>query len=129
MATSQTIIDRATGILRVRGAGVSFSSNAKNSDVFLALQNLISEWVEDSVLNIPAPSALGDTLDIPPGTERALAYNLAVEVASDLGKQPTPFVANIAEQTKDRLEADITLDISVDMSDLSFAHRYNIEKE
>ncbi len=32
----------------------------------------------------------------------------------------------IAEDTKDRLEADITIDMSVDMSDLAFTYKYNI---
>lgn len=129
MATAQDIIDRATGILRVRGAGTSFSGNGKNSDVFKLLQDLIAEWVEADVINIPAPNATTDTLDISPGSVMALSFNLAVISASDLGKQPTPFVLKTAEESKDRLEADSTIDISVDMSDLSFSSHYNIYRD
>ncbi len=74
MATSQNIIDQATSLLRVRTSGVTFSTDDanKNSDAFIALQNLISEWGEDGVCDIPAPSAVTDTLDIPAGTQRRL---------------------------------------------------------
>ena len=128
MATSQNIIDQATSLLRVRTSGVTFSTDDanKNSDAFIALQNLISEWGEDGVCNIPAPSVVTDTLDIPAGTQRALAYNLAVEISSEFGIDPSAVVFKIAEDTKDRLEADITIDMSVDMSDLAFTYKYNI---
>ena len=130
MATPQNIIDRATSLIRVRTSGVTFSTDDanKNSDVFEALQNLISEWGEDGLMNIPAPSTLTETLDIPNGTIRALDYNLAVEICGDFGIEPSPVVFKIAEDTKDRLEADIAIDISVDMSDLAFTFRqpYNV---
>jgi len=130
MATPQNIIDRATSLIRVRTSGVTFSTDDanKNSDTFEALQNLISEWGEDGLMNIPAPSTLTETLDIPNGTIRALDYNLAVEICGDFGIEPSPVVFKIAEDTKDRLEADIAIDISVDMSDLAFTFRqpYNV---
>lgn len=130
MATPQNIIDRATSLIRVRTSGVTFSTDDanKNSDVFESLQNLISEWGEDGLMNIPAPSTLTETLDIPNGTIRALDYNLAVEICGDFGIEPSPVVFKIAEDTKDRLEADIAIDISVDMSDLAFTFRqsYNV---
>ena len=130
MATPQNIIDRATSLIRVRTSGVTFSTDDanKNSDVFESLQNLISEWGEDGLMNIPAPSTLTEPLDIPNGTIRALDYNLAVEICGDFGIEPSPVVFKIAEDTKDRLEADIAIDISVDMSDLAFTFRqsYNV---
>ena len=130
MATPQNIIDRATSLIRVRTSGVTFSTDDanKNSDVVESLQNLISEWGEDGLMNIPAPSTLTETLDIPNGTIRALDYNLAVEICGDFGIEPSPVVFKIAEDTKDRLEGDIAIDISVDMSDLSFTFRksYNV---
>ena len=120
MATSQNIIDQATSLLRVRTSGVTFSTDDsnKNTDVFSALKNLINEYGEDGLLNIPAPSAVGDTLDIPDGAVRAMAYNLAVEVSAEFGIDPAPTVFEIAKETKDRLEADIALDISVNNADL-----------
>ena len=124
MATSQNIIDQATSLLRVRTSGVTFSTDDsnKNADVFIALQNLINEYGEDGLLNIPAPSAVGDTLDIPDGAVRGLAYNLAVEVSAEFGIDPSPVVFEIASEAKNRLESEITLDLSV-TSDLRWANR------
>jgi len=131
MTTSQDIIDNATAILRVRDSGNTYlvEDANKNADLFKSLQNLISEWVEDAVLNIPAPALVSDTLDIPPGTVRALAFNLAVEVESDFGMNLSQNVYRIADLTKDRLEAEIPLDLSVDMSDLAFTFSYDIESD
>jgi hypothetical protein len=130
MATPQNIIDRATSLIRVRTSGVTFSTDDanKNADVFESLQNLIYEWGEDGMMSIPAPATLTETLDVPHGTIRALNYNLAVEICGDFGIEPSPVVFKIAEDTKDRLEADIAIDISVDMSDLAFTFKqsYNV---
>jgi len=124
MATSQEIIDRATSLLRVRTSGVTFSTDDanKNADVFIAFKNMLNEFGEDGLVNIPEPSSLSDTLDIPAGSVRGLAYNLAVEVAAEFGLDPTPIVFEIAKETKDRLESEITLDMSIDASDLKWAH-------
>jgi len=124
MATSQEIIDRATSLLRVRTSGVTFSTDDanKNSDVFIAFKNMLNEFGEDGLVNIPEPSSLTATLDISAGSVRGLAYNLAVEVAAEFGLDPTPIVFEIAKETKDRLESEITLDMSIDASDLKWAH-------
>tara|TARA_B100000700_G_C14395912_1_gene556937 strand:+ start:69 stop:473 length:405 start_codon:yes stop_codon:yes gene_type:complete len=124
MATSQEIIDRATSLLRVRTSGVTFSTDDanKNADVFIAFKNMLNEFGEDGLVNIPEPSSLTATLDIPAGSVRGLAYNLAVEVAAEFGLDPTPIVFEIAKETKDRLESEITLDMSIDASDLKWAH-------
>ena len=130
MATPQNIIDRATSLIRVRTSGVTFSTDDanKNADMFIALQNMISEWGEDGLCNIPAPTTLTETLDVPHGTIRALGYNLAVEVSSDFGIDPSQVFFVIAQETKDRLESDISIDISVDMSDLAFTfHQSNYD--
>lgn len=132
MATSQNIIDQATSLLRVRTSGVTFSTDDsnKNTDLFTALKNMINEYGEDGLLNIPAPSAVTDTLDIPSGAVRGLAYNLAVEVSAEFGIDPTPVVFEIAKETKDRLESDITIDISVNTSDLGWTYgTYNINTD
>jgi len=89
---------------------------------------MISEWGEDGLCNIPAPTTLTETLDVPHGTIRALGYNLAVEISSDFGIDPSQVVFVIAQETKDRLEGDISIDISVDMSDLAFTfHQSNYD--
>ena len=110
--------------MRVRTSGVTFSTDDanKNADVFIAFKNMLNEFGEDGLVNIPEPSSLTDTLDIPAGSVRGLAYNLAVEVAAEFGLDPTPIVFEIAKETKDRLESEITLDMSIDASDLKWAH-------
>jgi|AACY02.3.fsa_nt_gi hypothetical protein len=132
MATSQEIIDRATSLLRVRTSGVTFSTDDanKNADVFIAFKNMLNEFGEDGLVNIPEPSSLTATLDIPSGSVRGLAYNLAVEVAAEFGLDPTPIVFEIAKETKDRLESEITLDMSIDASDLRWSHgKYEIDSD
>tara|TARA_R100000231_G_scaffold20132_2_gene19855 strand:- start:195 stop:599 length:405 start_codon:yes stop_codon:yes gene_type:complete len=132
MATSQEIIDRATSLLRVRTSGVTFSTDDanKNADVFIAFKNMLNEFGEDGLVNIPEPSSLTATLDIPAGSVRGLAYNLAVEVAAEFGLDPTPIVFEIAKETKDRLESEITLDMSIDASDLRWSHgKYEIDSD
>ena len=132
MATSQEIIDRATSLLRVRTSGVTLSTDDanKNSDVFIAFKNMLNEFGEDGLVNIPEPSSLTATLDIPAGSVRGLAYNLAVEVAAEFGLDPTPIVFEIAKETKDRLESEITLDMSIDASDLRWSHgKYEIDSD
>lgn len=132
MATSQEIIDRATSLLRVRTSGVTFSTDDanKNADVFIAFKNMLNEFGEDGLVNIPEPSSLTATLDISAGSVRGLAYNLAVEVAAEFGLDPTPIVFEIAKETKDRLESEITLDMSIDASDLRWSHgKYEIDSD
>ena len=132
MATSQEIIDRATSLLRVRTSGVTFSTDDanKNADVFIAFKNMLNEFGEDGLVNIPEPSSLTATLDIPSGSVRGLAYNLAVEVAAEFGLEPTPIVIEIAKEKKDRLESEITLDMSIDASDLRWSHgKYEIDSD
>ena len=132
MATSQEIIDRATSLLRVRTSGVTFSTDDanKNSDVFIAFKNMLNEFGVDGLVNIPEPSSLTAKLNIPAGSVRGLAYNLAVEVAAEFGLDPTPIVFEIAKETKDRLESEITLDMSIDASDLRWSHgKYEIDSD
>ena len=59
-----------------------------------------------------------------------MAYNLAVEVSAEFGIDPAPVVFEIAKETKDRLEADIALDISVNNADLRWTtSKYNINSD
>lgn len=129
MATGQTIIDEATRLLRVRG-NTSFvtQDSVRNAELFLTLQNLISEWGEDNKLRIPPPALVSDALDIAPGSIRALEYNLAAFAGPSFGRNDI-VVAEVAKETRDRLSGQSTLDMSVDMSDLSFTYKYNIESD
>jgi hypothetical protein len=47
-----------------------------------------------------AAFTLSATLDLPPGYERALKANLSVEVAPEFGKEASPTIQNIANESK-----------------------------
>jgi hypothetical protein len=48
--------------------------------------------------------AIGDTLAFPPGYNKAIKFNLAVELAPEYGKQAPAEVVAIAEATKYKLK-------------------------
>ena len=132
MATAQDVIDRATSLLRVRSAGVSFvtDDSLMNGEIFAILQNLIAEWAESGTISIPAPSAATDTLDVSDGTMRGLAYNLAIDAASAFGRSVTQEVVMVASETKDQLEANNTIEISITHEPfLTGSSRYNVNTD
>ena len=132
MATAQDVIDRATSLLRVRSAGVSFvtDDSSMNGEIFAILQNLIAEWAESGTLSIPAPSAATDTLDVSDGTIRGLAYGLAIDAASAFGRSVTPEVVMVASETKDQLEANNAIEISITHDPfLTRSSRYNVKSD
>lgn len=115
MATVQQVINSAGGLLRIVDSPGADVESSLSADMFTALQNWIAEMAEDGALEIPAPSALTDDLDVPPGTIRALVYNLAVEYGEQVGKNVMPKVESIAKQTRDRLLARSTLSKQIDL--------------
>lgn len=129
MATAQQVINSAGGLLRIVDSPGADVESSLSADMFTALQNWIAEMAEDGALEIPAPSALTDELDVPPGTIRALVYNLAVEYGEQVGKNVMPKVESIAKQTRDRLLARSTLSKQIDLGAdglMVSSGRYNI---
>lgn len=49
---------------------------------------------------IAEPMILADTLDLPPAYNRAIRYNLAVDLAAEWGRTVAPEIAAIAQQSK-----------------------------
>jgi len=131
MATGQEIIDRATQLLRVRAAGVTYATDdsAMNTECFIVLQNMLASWAEQAIIDIPAPALVGDTLDISEGDVRGIVYNFAVEIAPLYGRPSTAEVVGIASETKDQLEADMAMDIGITHeSAIGGSSRYNIRQ-
>jgi len=58
---------------------------------------------------------LSATVDLPPGWERALIYNLAVELAPEYGQQPDQLVYNIAVESKRMINAAVMRNRSLDV--------------
>ncbi len=103
MATAQEIIDRAwnrMGLANVAGEAADATTSAS---MLTTLQDLMSEWAEDSLIEVPPPSALSDTIDVPDGQIRALYLNLALEYSDNVGKQPSNRLQQFAMTTKNRL--------------------------
>lgn len=50
-------------------------------------------------------TSINDTLVLPPGYERALRFNLAVEIAPEFGKQASPTVIAMAVESKQAIES------------------------
>ena len=105
MATAQEVINRAGSYCRIvssPGAAVDATTSA---DMLTVLQDMVSEWAEKATLEIPAPAALGTTLDVSPGSIRTLALNLAVNYFQILGKPLDQWIFSAAEKGLDYLEA------------------------
>lgn len=49
-------------------------------------------------------ATLADTFDLPPGYQRAIEYNLALDLAPQFGKPLTPDLVNLASQAKTSLQ-------------------------
>lgn len=62
------------------------------------------EWHFISIDELAQPALLATVLSIPPGYQRALRFNLAVELASEFGINPPPNVARIAMAAKRNLK-------------------------
>lgn len=129
MATAQQVIDRAGGYLRILNAAGDAVDATRSADMLTYLQDMIAEWAEDAVLEIPAPSALSDDLEVSEGTLRAIAMGLAMEYAEVVGKALSPRFERQALRAKARLISYSTLDRSVKLDDggmMVSSGRYNI---
>lgn len=54
---------------------------------------------------LPSFTNLSDTVSLPPGYERAIAYNLALELAPEYERDPRPAVVEIARQAKRNIKS------------------------
>lgn len=133
MATAQDVLNRAAGLLNLLVPGTAFSStdSSLNAEGLEILQNMIAEWGEDGLVDIPVPASTATTLAVPAGAIRALAYNLAIDWGAEIGKALDPRVARIAAETRSRLAGQSDVDLEVDMGDVPGVRRWrsNIETD
>lgn len=62
---------------------------------------------------------LNDTVDLPPGWERALIFNLAIEICSDYGQSCPEETVSIATQSKSLIQKAIMRNRSLDAAPLN----------
>jgi hypothetical protein len=65
--------------------------------------------------------ALNDTIDLPPGWERAIVFNLPIDLAADYGQTLPDTVAPVASQSKGALIAQVSRTRSLDANPMPFA--------
>lgn len=129
MATAQQIIDRAGSTLKIIDAPGAAVDATTSAAMLTTLQDMIAEWAEKGVIEIPAPSALSDELDVSPGTVRALRYNLAAEYGADIGSPIDPRVIQMAKDTYGWLISQSTVSRELRLQDdgmMVSTGRYNI---
>ena len=116
MATAQEIIDRSYRRLGMSNAPDAAADATVSAGMLVVLQDLIAEWTEDGLLEIPAPSLLADELDITPGQIRALELYLAFEYSDHTGKQISSKMQRMALSAKTRLTGQATVSREIDLS-------------
>lgn len=77
-------------------------------EIFLDVQTLLASF-----------ATAGTTVSLPPGYQRALEYNLAVEAAPDFSKEPPKTVVRLASAAKAQLK---TLNVSIPVVDSEAAY-------
>ena len=82
----------------------------------------------EALYEVTLPAALSTVLAFPPGYLRAFKYNLACEIASDFGVQPSPQVIRIAMASKRNLKRINNPDdiMSIPYSIVATRQRFNI---
>lgn len=116
MATAQQVIDRAYGRLTLTDSPGAAADATTSADMLTVLQDFLAEWAEDSLVEIPPPSALSDELDVPDGQVRAISIYLAFEYADHTGKQITNKLQRMALEAKTRLTGKATVSREMDLS-------------
>ena len=106
MATAGDVINRALRLIGVAEAGEAASS--EDADICLtALNDMLRDWERRGLsLGFSAASTIGATLDVPAHAIRAIAYNLAVEIAPEFSSPVPQNVFNEADRGYRRILRD-----------------------
>ena len=69
-----------------------------------------------------------ETVSLPPGWEKALKYNLALELQSEYGEQPNPLILKIANDSRGAIARPILKARSMDANPYSSTGNYNVNR-
>ena len=100
-----------------------------NIDMYVyPVPTTVLEWHFVSVTELNQPATLFTDLSFPPGYLRAFRYNLACEIAAELGVEPSPQVSRIAMTSKRNLKRINNPDdiMALPYSIMGTRQRYNI---
>ena len=130
MSTVTDLIDRTLKLIGVYSSGGGAPSNEDRSDTLDALNDMLSEWMDQGIEIDPGTLTLGDTFPIDAGDQRAVRYNLAVDIWPEYWRDtPLPaLIANRAVETKKSVFAKYTT-IPEATYDSGLVQKYNISYE
>lgn len=103
MATAQTIINRALRLCRVLDSNIAATAN-ECQDALEVLNAMLAEWHEAGV-GLPdySMASLSTALGSDSADSDAVAYQLAIRLAPEYGKELTPLTLGMAESSMARL--------------------------
>lgn len=100
MTTVRELVGRAYRLAGITDAlDGDDATEPEMQDGLDAINQMMAEWRTRSVPIPHSTFTLDDTLPYREHTMRALAYNLAVELAGEFGVQPSPVIVSIADQS------------------------------
>jgi|GEM_PF-4587514 len=94
-------------------------TSAEVNDALECLNALMASWLTDSLLSSAAvqeslPLTLDDIIDLPPGWELALIWNLAEDLLPEYGMADDPRVERKARLTKGHIKRAAAAQLSLD---------------
>ena len=133
--TNQQAIDRALYLLGFHEYGASADAT-DSADALSSLNEMMYQWkTEDRDFDWFEQDDLTDTVPVPKWSDRAVIYNLAIELAAKFNIQPTATVVTVADDSKRSITRHLmnTKIQGADMSHLPYGDgrngRYNINSD
>ena len=103
--TVQTKINRAFRLSGILAKGQTLDSD-DSADALEALNDMLANWATDYGAPVSSGGlALSDSFPYDSADERAIVYNLAMELYPEYGAPINPIVAGVAEETLNRIKA------------------------
>lgn len=125
MATVQDLINRTLKLITYLPSGESATHDDSN-DTLYALNDLLAQWMDDGIPIDPGTLAVTDDFPLDGGDQRAVRYNLAVDIWPEFfPNQPiNPVIATRAMELRRSIFAKYSTIESADF-DRALKQRYN----